>query len=460
MTLPAQTVASLRAFFQTGQTRDVQFRVRALKSLETAVGNFESELLSAVETDLDKAPYEVFMMELATVYNALRYTAKHLKKWSKVEQTTRRFMCGKTETEVGRSPFGVVLLVTSWSNPFSEILLPLISAVAAGNCVIIKPSQYAPTVNNVVERMLKTVFSPDHVLVAEGDRELVKAFVEARPDFIYFSGQSFNGRNIMRQASRFLIPLSLQLRGKSPCIVSPTADLELAARRIIWGKLLNVGQSSAAPDFVVAHDSVKSLLIEQMIRILRSTYGVDPSQNPEYQRICTVEGFERLRALMNHGRIMWGGRANHETLQIEPTIIDRVSWDSPVMRSEVFGPVLPILSYSDFSDILHRLNQAPHPLCFYVFSNDPFEIELVKQFATSGSCCINDTIVQSLRPDLPYGGVGLSGFGAGNGRYGYELFSYPKAVMTTLDRKYDAFRYPPYPQKMNKLRRCLRRTKL
>lgn len=453
MSLTDAIITNQQVYFQTGQTRKLTFRLRSLKVLLEQLERYENELISAVEADLDKAPYETFMTELSVIYRELHYVIQHLKKWAAPQLRRMKRFAGRADTEVRREPYGVVLVLSSWSYPLTNVFIPLINALGAGNCVVIKPSIRTPETTALIAELLGEIFPAKYVKVVLGTKEDAVRLVQGRPDFIFFTGHAANGRRVMREANRWLIPVAAHLDSKCPCIVSLSADIPLAAKRIVWAKLLNVGQSSAAPDYVIAHDSIKTQLIEEMINQLRSTYGVDPTHNPEYQRVVSREHFDRLRQLMNSGRIMWGGRANEETLQIEPTIIDRVSWKSPAMRQHIYGPVLPVLSYDDFTATLHSLNNLPHPTSLYLFSNDAFEIDLVKSFGIYGSCCINDLMVQTMYPELPTGGVGYSGVGSLHGQAGFELFSRLISIYESDVKADDLYRYPPYPLNWSRLKR-------
>lgn len=453
MALTDGIITQQQTYYQVGQTRKLSFRLRSLKVLLQQVERYENELIGAVESDLDKAPYETYMMELSVIYQELTEYIKNLKKWSQPTVRRQRRFGGRASTTVRRDPYGVALILTSWSYPLTNTLIPLIDALAAGNCVVLKPSVRTPKTNAILERLLTEIFPQKYVKLIPGSKNDAIQLIKDRPDIVFFNGHANNGRNVMREANRWLIPVYLHLDSKCPCVVTPTADIELAAKRIVWAKLLNVGQSSAAPDYVIAHDSIKTKLIEEMINQMRSTYGVDPTHNPEYQRVVSREHFNRLKHLMNSGRIMWGGRANEETLQIEPTIIDRVSWQSPAMRQHVHGPVLPVLSYDDFTATLHSLNNLPHPTSFYLFSQDEYEINLVQHFGIFGSCCINDLMVQTLCSDLPVGGVGYSGFGSYHGEAGFHLFSRLVTIYQAENKKDDDLRYPPFPLNWNRLKR-------
>lgn len=451
----ARTLMHQRTYFQSGQTLDLPGRLRALKLMLQQIERYEWELISAVETDMDKAPYEVFMVEILPIYRELKYCIRHLRTWNYSYRRRRRSAFGRQDCQVVRKPYGVILVISNWSNPVLDALIPLIDAVGSGNCVLLKPSAKVPHVALMLKRILAEVFPEKMVAVLQGGEDLVYETMEARPDFVFFTGRAATGRQIQRAASRYLIPVALQLGGKSPCVVAESADIELAAQRIVWGKLLNAGQTGTAPDYVLAHDRIKTPLIEAMIDVLRSTYGVDPTHNPEYQRVSGRAEFDRIKQLMRTGRIMWGGRANEETLQIEPTIIDRVTWNSEIMQREVFGPILPVMGFNDFSDTVQKLNLLPHSLCFYLFSQDSWEMDFVRRYGVYGSCCINDTVMQSAYPDLPFGGVGFSGFGATHGRAGYELFTYPCTIVTVSGHENGRHRYPPFPLKWHRLKRFL-----
>ncbi|MGI6545208.1 MAG: aldehyde dehydrogenase family protein [Fastidiosipilaceae bacterium] len=453
MTTTDEIIMNQQVYFQSGQTRKLAFRLRSLKVLLQQLKRYENELIGALETDLDKAPYETFMTELSVVYRELSYCIQNLKYWNSSEiKRTRRFG-GRANTEVRREPYGVALILSSWSNPLLNTLIPLIDALSAGNCVVIKPSIRTPITTDLLANLLAEIFPAKYVKVVVGSKNSAVKLIQDRPNFVFFNGHASNGRRVMREANRWLIPVSAHLDSKCPCVVSQTADIPLAAKRIIWAKLLNVGQSAYAPDYVIAHESIKTELIEQMITLLRSTYGFDPTHNPEFQRVVSREHFDRLRGLMNSGRIMWGGRANEETLRIEPTIIDRVSWKSPAMKQHIYGPVLPVLTYNDFTATLYSLNNLPHPTSLYLFSNDQHEIDLVKRFGIYGTCCINDLVVQTMYPDLPVGGVGYSGFGSYHGKAGHDLFSRLITIYESDGKKEKNYRYPPFPLNWSGLKR-------
>jgi len=433
-----------RSFLATGCTKDVDFRIESLKGMKQWIRQNNEDIMTALKTDLNKPPFEAYATEIGVTLDELHHTLRHIRKWSRPKYVISNLKNFPSFGKIYPEPYGVALIMSPWNYPFMLTIVPIITAVAAGNCAVVKPSAYSPATSSLIERMCTDIFDKRHITVVEGGREENKALLDERYDLIFFTGSTTVGKTVMQSAARYLTPIVLELGGKSPCIVDKTANLKIAAKRIVWGKFVNAGQTCVAPDYVLVHESVKQKLIDEMKAVIPVMYGEKPCENPEYSKIINEKHFRRLLALMKGEKIVMGGGSNPATLQIEPTLLDNVSWDAPVMGEEIFGPVLPLLTYSDIEDIVQRINSRPKPLAGYLFTSDKKIERYFLRNLSFGGGCINETVTHLSVSGLPFGGVGESGMGSYHGKAGFDAFTHYKSVLHKSKQIDIPLRYPPY----------------
>ena len=445
-----------KEYFQSGATLPLEFRLAQLRSLYRGIKRFEPQILEALRSDLGKSAEESYMSEIGMCLTEIRHTARHLQEWSRPQRVPTPLMHFPGSSRIVREPRGVCLIIAPWNYPFLLAVGPMISAIAAGNCVTLKPSEYAPATAAVLEKMLDVCFEGRFCRTVTGGAE-VSAAETARPyDMIFFTGSTAVGRKVMAAAAQNLTPVVLELGGKSPCIVDETADLPVAAARIIWGKCLNSGQTCVAPDYVLVARSRKDALIREMQKAICRFYGEDPCENSAYPRIVNERHFDRLAAMLPEDPAV-GGRVDRESLKIEPTLIETTLNDqSPLMTEEIFGPLLPIVPYDNIHEALGYILSRPRPLALYLFSRNRKLQRRVVETIPFGGGCINDTISHITTPYLPFGGTGDSGMGAYHGRCGYETFTHAKSILSKPFRPDLPVRYPPLTGKLDLLHKILR----
>lgn len=444
-------VEKQRAFFYTGQTKEYTFRREALEKLEQALVTYEDRLCEALYRDLHKSASESNMTEIGMTKSELRFVKKHLRTWMKPAKCRVDISQMPARTYTVAEPYGVVLVMAPWNYPVLLCLDPLIDALAAGNCVILKPSAYAPHVSSVLKEMIGSIFEEHYVAVIEGGRNENAQLLEQRFDYIFFTGGVTVGKLVLEKAAQHVTPVTLELGGKSPCIIDETADLKVATKRVAFGKLLNSGQTCVAPDYVVAHVSVK----EEFIRLLMEQIEVmergDALANPDWPRIINEKHFDRVCGLMANEHIAYGGRSNRETLQIEPTILDEVTIESAVMGEEIFGPLIPVLTYQTREELQAIVHTYEKPLAFYLFTKSAKMKEWATKTFSFGGGCINNTILHLATTHMPFGGVGYSGMGGYHGKYGFETFSHRKSMVDSMLHPDIPFRYQPFEAWKNKI---------
>lgn len=445
-----------KEYFRSGATLPLEFRLAQLRSLYRGIKRFEPQILKALRSDLGKSAEESYMSEIGMCLTEIRHTARHLREWSRPQRVPTPLMHFPGSSRIVREPRGVCLIIAPWNYPFLLAVGPMISAIAAGNCVTLKPSEYAPATAAVLEKMLDVCFEGRFCRTVTGGAE-VSAAETARPyDMIFFTGSTAVGRKVMAAAAQNLTPVVLELGGKSPCIVDETADLPVAAARIIWGKCLNSGQTCVAPDYVLVARSRKDALIREMQKAICRFYGEDPCENSAYPRIVNEQHFDRLAAMLPEDPAV-GGRVDRESLKIEPTLIETTLNDqSPLMTEEIFGPLLPIVPYDNIHEALGYILSRPRPLALYLFSRNRKLQRRVVETIPFGGGCINDTISHITTPYLPFGGTGDSGMGAYHGRCGYETFTHAKSILSKPFRPDLPVRYPPLTGKLDLLHKILR----
>ncbi len=434
-----------RAFFRGGATREAAFRRQGLERLRDAIDHNLDGIYEAVWKDLRKPPFEVFASEIAMLAAEIDFALKKLDCWASPLRVPSPPLFFGAESLVYPEPYGVALIMAPWNYPFVLLLAPLVGAMAAGNCAVLKPSEISPHSSRTIAEMIGEAFDPAHVAVVEGGMEVNAPLLRQRFDHIFFTGGTAVGREVMRAAAEHLTPVTLELGGKTPCIVEDDARLRRAARRIAFGKWLNAGQTCIAPDYLLVNERVKDALLEELRGSIRSFYGEDPRRSRHYARIINQRHFRRLTGLMGEGRIVAGGEADEAELYIAPTVIEEPGWDSPLMSEEIFGPILPVLGYGDLDQALEKVNSRPKPLALYFFSRDEGKQRKVLERTSSGGVCINSTLLQESTQTLPFGGVGESGMGAYHGKAGFDAFTHYKAVLNQR-LPVDALLRPPYPE--------------
>ncbi|TVQ07909.1 MAG: aldehyde dehydrogenase [Leptolyngbya sp. DLM2.Bin27] len=440
-----------RAYWATGATRDLEFRLAQLKALRSAIIQYQADIIDAAKQDLGRPEFEGYI-EVAVI-SELDYVIKHLRRWAKPRKASIPLSQMPGSAWVQPEPRGVALIIGPWNYPFQLIISPLMGAIAAGNCAIVKPSEAAPATANVLARLIADTFDPAHVALVEGDADTAQALLAEKFDYLFFTGGERVGKIVMQAAAQHLTPVTLELGGKSPCIVDADVNLEVAARRIMWGKYLNAGQTCVAPDYLLVDERIKDDLVAALQQRIKACYGDDPAHSPDYSRIVNERQFDRLVGLLEGGQILAGGEHDRGDRYIAPTLIDGIDWDAPIMQEEIFGPILPILTYRDLGDAIAAINQKPKPLALYLFSRDRQVQAQVLAQTTAGSVGINEVILQIAVWDMPFGGVGSSGIGGYHGQYSFDSFSHLKSVLKKpfwLDLDW---RYPPYAGKVKLFRK-------
>lgn len=433
-----------RNYFHTGATFSYAFRMDALKRLEWALGKYESELKKALYLDLHKAPSESYMAEIAMTKAELCYCKKHLAGWMRKEHVKTGLANFPASSFTIAEPYGVTLVMAPWNYPVLLCIEPVINAIAAGNCVVLKPSAYAPAVSRVLKNMISACFKSEYIAVVEGGRAENQQLLEQRFDHIFFTGSVSVGKMVMEKAAKYLTPVTLELGGKSPCIVDRTANIQLAARRIIFGKILNSGQTCVAPDYLLVHPEIKYQLFEAMEQELQKMLGEHPLECEEYPRMVNKKHYIRVMNLLKGELAVTGGYGNPKTLQIAPTILDQVSLRSPIMQEEIFGPVLPTLTFESRDELMAILRHFEKPLACYLFTRSRDMEQWALRHIPFGGGCINDTIVHLATSEMGFGGVGASGMGSYHGKAGFETFSHRKSVVKKYDWPDLTMRYHPY----------------
>ncbi|HON79529.1 MAG TPA: aldehyde dehydrogenase, partial [Spirochaetota bacterium] len=423
------TIALQRKFFDTLATRDPHFRIEALKALHREISSREQEICDALMEDFSKPFHETYETEIGIILDEIRYTIRHLRKWARRIKVSSPLAHFPSRSYVYSEPYGVVLIIAPWNYPFQLVMAPLIGAIAAGNCVVVKTAPAAPNTSTVIEEIIGAVFSRSHGAAFGGGVDISKQLLNETYDYIFFTGGPVVGKIIAEKAARDLTPVTLELGGKSPCIVHSDADIATAARRIVWGKFLNCGQTCVAPDYLLVQKDVQDTLLSHMKAEVNNFYGDNPALSPDYSRIINDDHFRRLTGLLGKGTPVTGGITDAAQRYIAPTILRDVSPEDPVMQEEIFGPILPVLVYDELDEAILFVRNRDKPLALYLFTGSGKTERTVIQHLSYGGGCINDTIVHLSNPELPFGGVGMSGIGAYHGKAGFDLFSHKKSVL-------------------------------
>jgi aldehyde dehydrogenase (NAD+) len=451
-------VAKLRVAFDGGRTRPIDLRLEQLAKLKRFIVERENEILDALQKDVGKPSLEAFMAEVAYTGSEIDLTRKKLKTWTKPERVSTSMVAQPGRSRIHREPLGVVLIIGPWNYPFNLIMGPLVGAIAAGNCAVVKPSEVAPATSALLAERLPEYLDPSTVAVVEGGIPETTALLKEKFDHIFYTGNGAVGRIVMEAAAKHLTPVTLELGGKSPCIVDERVDLDVAARRIVWGKFYNAGQTCVAPDYILAHRRIADRLIDRMKATLREFYGDDPKASPDYGRVVNARHHKRLMKLLDGGKsgeVAVGGVGDEANRYLAPTILRNVPDGAPVMDDEIFGPILPVLTVDNIDAAIAFVNGRPKPLALYVFSSDGQVQEQVVERTTSGGVSVNHTWLHLAVQSLPFGGVGESGMGAYHGRHTFETFSHHKAVLSKPTRIDPGLVYPPYDDNKKKWLRRL-----
>jgi len=447
----SQTMTQLRAFFDSGKTRNIDFRIAQLKKLKEGIRKYEPAIMASLYDDLRKPPFESYASEIGILYTEIDHMIRHLASWSRPRRAATPLIHFLSRSRIDQEPYGVVLIISPWNYPFLLAITPLIGAIAAGNCALIKPSEFSPSTSQTIANMAEELFEADYVTVFQGEAHATQKLLEEKFNYIFFTGSTAVGRSIMNAAARHLTPVTLELGGKSPCIVHEDASLKYGIKRIAWGKFFNAGQTCIAPDYVLIHSKRKDVFIEKMIRTIYSFYGEDPMKSPDYARIVNERHFNRLVALMKNGRMLYGGKYLSKDLYISPTMIDQVSPEEPLMQEEIFGPLLPLIEYDNIDEAIAFVNQKPKPLALYCFSESRTIQDKVLRETSFGGGCINDTISHIGSQELPFGGVGESGMGAYHGKASFDTFSRRRGILFRSNLVDMSLRYPPYRDRVSLL---------
>ncbi|MEY8560542.1 aldehyde dehydrogenase [Jeotgalicoccus halotolerans] len=441
-------VENQRKYYYKNHTKSVSFRIRQLKKLKLAVETNEKMILEALNKDLGKSEAEAFMTEIGIVYKEFDYVIKHLRSWNSPEKVSGSMMSFPAKNYVYRDPYGVVLILSPWNYPFNLTMMPLIGAIAGGNCALVKPSETSPHTAAIIEKILNYTFSEKYVYCAPADTPHDEVNKQ-QYDYIFFTGSTSVGKEIMGIASETLTPVTLELGGKSPVVVDETANIDVAVKRIAWGKFVNAGQTCVAPDHVIIHSSKKQEFIDRMLSEIEERYS-DAVHRDDYPKIINEKHFKRLSGLLENEMVL-GGSKNSETQKIAPALMPNSTFESEVMKEEIFGPILPVITYDNLEDLIAYQQTLPKPLAFYIFSENDRNVETLLSRLSFGGGCVNDTLMHLSHHDMPFGGVGASGMGHYHGKYSFDTFTHEKSVVKNSTIIDIPVRYAPFTEAKNKL---------
>ncbi|MGM9596935.1 MAG: aldehyde dehydrogenase [Eubacteriales bacterium] len=437
-----------RRFYKSGATIPVAFRIEQLKILYSAVVKYENEINDALRTDLGKSHYEGFMCESGLALSEISYMIRHTKKLARRRTVYTPLSQFASHSYIQPVPYGNTLIMSPWNYPFLLTVDPLADAIAAGNTAIVKPSAYSPATGKIIEKIISECFDPAYVAVVTGGRAENSSLLDQKFDFVFFTGSQAVGKEVLRHTAEHLTPAVLELGGKSPCIVDATADIRLAAKRIVFGKYLNCGQTCVAPDYILCERSVKDAFVKEVKKQIELQYGKEPLENGDYGKIINEKHFNRLCGLIDKSKVVFGGKTNSATLQISPTVMDNVTEADAVMGEEIFGPIMPILTFDSFDKVVDGLKDKDKPLALYLFSSNKKHIKRVTEELSYGGGCINDVVIHLATSEMGFGGVGESGMGSYHGKNGFDAFSHKKSIVdkkTWIDLP---MRYQPYKSKL------------
>lgn len=446
-------ISKQREYFYSGRTLPVESRIQALKRLKSAIISQEDAINAAIQKDLGKSEFESYMCETGLVLSEISYMIRHTRRFAKEKTVYTPLSQFHSRSFKKHSPYGVVLIMSPWNYPFLLTIDPLVDAIAAGNTAIVKPSAYSPYTSAVIAELIKDCFPEEYVGVVTGGRAENTCLLNEHFDYIFFTGSQAVGKEVMKSASVHLTPVTLELGGKSPCLVERTANLSLAAKRIVFGKFLNCGQTCVAPDYIFCDKEIKDALIQEILVQIKKQYGVSPLENQDYGKIINEKHFHRIMGLIDPKKTVWGGKGDEASLRIEPTVMDNVTFQDLVMQQEIFGPVLPILTYDSLDGAVDKINSMAHPLALYIFTKDRQAAKKVTSRCGFGGGCINDTIIHLATSEMGFGGFGESGMGSYHGRDGFLTFSHQKSIVDKKMWLDLPMRYQPYKKVHEKMLR-------
>ncbi|MFH1188578.1 MAG: aldehyde dehydrogenase [bacterium] len=449
-------IQTQKDFFNEGITKNIDFRINILRTLKKIIENNEDRIIAAIQKDLGRNEVETYLSEIAPVISEIKYTLKHLKKWARPKKVPSPFILLPAKSYHYAESYGTVLIISPWNYPFQLVFSPLIGAIAAGNCAVIKPSELSPYTSQVITDLITTNFEPSYIAAVEGGVEETTELLAQKFDYIFFTGGTNVGRIIMEAAAKHLTPLTLELGGKSPCIVHEDADIKTSARRITWGKYFNAGQTCTAPDYLLVHKKIKKELLEQIKKTIETFYGTNPQTSNDYGRIINERHFDRLSSLLDEGKCIIGGKTDREKKYISPTVIDSVSWNDKIMADEIFGPIFPVIEYEDLDEVIRTLKNHPKPLALYFFSKDNAQQKKIVRELSAGGISINDTMAHIQNIALKFGGVGQSGMGAYHGRSSFDTFTHYKAVCKRYCIAEPKAKYPPYTMPIRYVKKIMK----
>lgn len=441
------TSTNLHSFFYSGKTLSYRHRKECMIQFQHMLNNHEREMIDALQADFNKPAFETLATEISMLQKELNYFKKHLKRWVQPQRVLPSILNFPSKERITYQPYGVVLIIAPWNYPLLLALQPLMAALAAGNCAVLKPSELTPNTSELLNKLVSTYFNSDFVQVIEGGVEETTALLAQDFDKIFFTGSTAVGKIVQQAAAKKLTPVILELGGKSPCIITPSTNIKLAAKRIVFGKFVNAGQTCIAPDFIFIHPQVEQSFIHEVQHVLNEFYGEKPETSPYFARIINEKHFHRIKQYILNNTVLIGGQTNSKKCYIAPTVIKVESLKDEVMQHEIFGPVLPLINYENLSEIIQHNHENPKPLAFYVFGNNTAEIEQLLQQCQFGGACVNDCLSHILNNRLPFGGFGSSGFGTYHGKFSFDAFSHKKALVYRKTWFDNTLKYPPYTTK-------------
>lgn len=443
-----EIIDNQRQFFNTGKTKSISYRISLLKTLKAELINNEQALYDAINKDFKKSEFETFLSEYGIVISQLNLVIKKLKRWSKPERVKSSLLIFPASSHIYKEPYGTVLIISPWNYPFILALEPLIMAICAGNTVVLKPSELTPNTSTLISNIINKVFPETFACTVEGGVEVATELLNQRWDYIFFTGSVSVGKIVAKAAAKYLTPTTLELGGKSPCIIDETIDLQLVAKRLVWGKFINGGQTCIAPDYILIKKALKNTFSQALIKEIEQAYSKNIKTSEDFPRIVNKKNTQRLANMLTNENLIYGGNVDIETCYISPTLIDEPSLESPSMQEEIFGPILPILTYETEEDIENIISKYEKPLAFYVFSKDKiFSEGLITKFSFGGGV-VNDSLIHFGNDKLPFGGVGFSGMGNYHGKFGFDTFSHQKSVVKQKTWIDPPVRYAPYKDKL------------
>jgi len=447
-----------RKFFQRGEQLDIDFRREILQKLKKIIEDNEQYIIDALKKDLHKSDFESYLTEISMVYEEINTHLKYIRKWSKRRRIKSSIMFFPSKTYTEKQPYGTVLIIGPFNYPFQLVILPLIGAISAGNTAVIKPSESSVNTSRLIERIINDNFDEEYIKVVGADegKEFVEDLLEQEFDYIFFTGSIRVGKIIMEKAAKRLIPVTLELGGKSPCIIDKKANLRMAAKRIVWGKLLNAGQTCVAPDYLFVHNEVKEKLLDLIVKEIKFQYGDNIRESADFPRIINKRELKRLSQYLKEGNIYHGGNYDENSLFFEPTILTDLDGNAKVLEEEIFGPILPVMTFGDLREVIEYVNNRNKPLALYYFSEDENNIKRIIKETSSGGVTINDTILHVGTPNLPFGGVGTSGMGSYHGKHSFDTFTHEKSIVKRGTYIEFPFRFAPFNNKINLLRKVIK----